>query len=301
MSYEITFLGTSSMVPTKDRNVQSIYLDYKGEGILIDCGEGTQRQMNIKGINRLKVKKVLISHWHGDHVSGLIGFIQTIGNQEGDIELKIFGPRGTKKHMNHLLNSCIFDLSVKLDIQEISAKTKKVIFENDDYIIQAAELDHATPCLGYSFSEKDKRKINMIKAKKLGLTQGPSIGKLQAGNSVTANGKQIFPDDVSTIVKGKKITFILDTTPNKNCYELSQGAEILVSEATYDSTYTEKAIQYKHMTTEQAAIIASKSNVNQLILTHFSQRYKTLHALEKEAKSIFPNTILAYDFMKIKL
>ena len=105
----ITILGTSSMVPTKDRNVQSIYLDYNGEGILFDCGEGTQRQMNIAGINRTKVKKILITHWHGDHVSGLIGLIQTLGNSKYASKLEIYGPKGTKRFMNNLLNSCVFE------------------------------------------------------------------------------------------------------------------------------------------------------------------------------------------------
>ena len=125
MALEITFLGTSSMVPTKDRNVQSIHLEYRGEGILLDCGEGTQRQMNIAGINRTKVKKILITHWHGDHVSGLIGLIQTLGNSKDVSELSIYGPPGTKKSMSHLLETCIFDLTVDLNIVELDLKEKK--------------------------------------------------------------------------------------------------------------------------------------------------------------------------------
>jgi len=301
MSYEITFLGTSSMVPTKDRNVQSIYIDYKGEGILVDCGEGTQRQMNIAGINRLKVKKILISHWHGDHVSGLIGLIQTMGNQETSQKLIIYGPKGTKLHMNHLLNSCIFDLSIKLEINELNIKNKTVIFENKDYMIEAAPLEHSTPCLGYSFMEKDKRRINLPKAKALGLKEGPLLGKLQRGESVKHEGKEIHPDDVSRIVSGKKSTFIMDTALTQNCYELAENSFLIVSEATYDSSLNEKANQYKHMTAEGAAMIASQAKAKKLILTHFSQRYKTLNDLKKEAKEVFPNTEMAFDFMKVKL
>ncbi len=301
MAIEITFLGTSSMVPTKERNVQSIYLEYKGEGILVDCGEGTQRQMNIAGINRLKVKKILISHWHGDHVSGLIGLIQTIGNVAEPGTLTIYGPPGTKKHMGHLLESCIFDLRIKLEIKEIKTEKKAVFFENEDYQLEAAPLDHGVPCLGYAFVEKNKRNINMDKAKKLGLEPGPLLGKLQKGQAVKHDGKTIKPDDVSTIKKGKKIAFIMDTTYCKACIELAENSDVLVSEATYESSKKEKAEEYKHLTTEQVAMMAGQSNAKKLVLTHFSQRYKTLHDLEEEAKRIFPNTVMAYDFMKIKL
>ncbi|MCF7872496.1 ribonuclease Z [Candidatus Woesearchaeota archaeon] len=303
MSYEITFLGTSSMVPTKDRNVQSIYLEYNGEGILIDCGEGTQRQMNIKGINRLKVKKILISHWHGDHVSGLIGLIQTIGNgnREEQSKLTIYGPLGTKKHMEHLLQSCIFDLNLDLEINELNIKQKNVIYENEDYMIEAAPLEHSTPCLGYSFIEKDRRNIQLAKAKKLGLREGPNLGKLQRGHSIKHEGKEITPDMVSTIKKGKKTTFILDTGLTENCYLLAENSDLLICESTLSIKLAEKAELRKHMTAQGAAQIASKAGTKKLILTHFSQRYTTLHDLEEEAKAVFPNTDLAFDFMKVKL
>lgn len=301
MAFEITFLGTASMVPTKERNVQGIYLDYKGEGILVDCGEGSQRQMNIAGINRLKVKKVLISHWHGDHVSGLIGLIQTLGNTEEPGTLTVFGPQGTEQRMHHLLNSCIFDLRIKINIREINLKKKTIVFENEDYFIEAVPLDHSVPCIGYSFSEKDTRKINLEKAKKLGLSEGPSLGKLQKGESVKLKDKIIHPEEVSSIKKGKKVSFIMDTVLTDSCYELAENADLLISEATFESSKAEKADKFKHLTAEQVALIANRSGVKKLILTHFSQRYKSLSDLEDEAKGFFPETVLAYDFLKVKL
>jgi ribonuclease Z len=301
MAIEITFLGTASMVPTKERNVQGIYLDFKGEGILVDCGEGSQRQMNIAGINRLKVKKILISHWHGDHVSGLIGLIQTIGNTEEPGKLTIFGPVGSKERMHHLLNTCIFDLRISIDIQEIDIKKKSVVFQNDDYIIEAAPLDHSVPCLGYTFTEKDTRKINLEKAKKLGIQEGPLLGKIQRGETVTVKHTQISPDEVSTVKKGKKIAFIMDTAITNSCYDLAENADVLISEATFESSKAEKADKFKHLTAEQVALVANKVGVKKLILTHFSQRYKSLSDLEREAKDLFPETTLAYDFLKLKV
>ena len=301
MVLETTILGTSSMVPTKDRNVQSIHLDYNGEGILIDCGEGTQRQMNIAGINRTKIRKILITHWHGDHVSGLIGLIQTIGNSKEISQLSIYGPVGTKKFMNNLLNSCIFDLTVELEILELDFNEKKIFFENENYCLEAAPLNHKIPCLGYSFIEKDRRKINLELAKQKGLVEGPELKNIQNNLPIKVGDVMIMPDDVSTIQKGKKLTLIADTSFNANAQLLAEDSDVLICEATYEKNEEEKANEYFHLTSEQSALIASNAGVKKLILTHFSQRYKDLSDLLDQARTIFPNTELAFDFMKIKL
>jgi ribonuclease Z len=295
-------LGTSCMVPTKERNVQAIYVEYKGEGILFDCGEGTQRQMNIAGINRNKVRKILLTHWHGDHVSGLIGLLQTISNNENPQKVTVFGPKGTNERIAHLLRSVSFeDNRMELEIKELNPSGVETIWQGEDYIIQAAYLDHKIPCLGYGLVEKDKRKINMAKAKKLGLREGPFVGKLQQGHSVTFKGQAIHPDDVSHLEKGKKLSIILDTLPCTNAYELAREADILIAESAYTSEMEEKSLEYKHMTTKQAALIATNANVKKLIITHFSQRYKTAKDLEEEIKTFFPESQAAFDFMKIKL
>ncbi len=301
MSIEITFLGTSSMVPTKDRNVQSIHLSYEGEGILFDCGEGTQRQMNIAGINRLKVKKIFISHWHGDHVSGLIGLIQTIGNTDYPDTLEIYGPEGTKGYMKNILNSCIFDLRINLEVKEFNIKNKKKVYEGKKYYVEAIPLEHGVPCVGYAFVEKDKRRVDMNSLKKYGLKTGPLIGKLQKGMDVEFKSNKISFKDVTHLEKGKKITIIMDTKYTSNCEVLAKDADLLISEATYSSERKDKAEEYNHMTAEQAAFVANNAGVKELILTHFSQRYKVLNELKEEAEEIFPNVKLAFDFMKIKM
>jgi ribonuclease Z len=290
------------MVPTKERNVQAIYIEYKGEGILFDCGEGTQRQMNIAGINRNKIRKILLTHWHGDHVSGLIGLLQTISNNESPQKVVIFGPRETQERIAYLLKSVSFEENrMDLEIKELNPRGVEKIYDGEDYTIQAAYLDHKIPCLGFSLIEKDQRKINMAKAKKLGLREGPLIGKLQAGHSVNFKGQNVHPDDVSHMQKGKKLSIILDTLPCTNAYEIAREADILIAESAYTSEMEEKSLEYKHMTTKQAALIATTANVKKLIITHFSQRYKTNKELEEEIKTFFQNSQAAYDFMKIKL
>lgn len=300
---ELVFLGTGSMVPTKDRNVTAHLIEYKGEFILVDCGEGTQRQMNLAGYQRTKVKKILITHWHGDHVAGLVGLIQTMSAVPEPGTVMLFGPKGTREYMHHVLNSCSFDLRLKLEIQEIAPGRDGVMtfFENDDYMLQAAHLDHSVPCLGYNFVEKDKRRMHIAACTERGLKEGPLMGKLQRGESVVLEGKKIEPDDVSYVKKGKKITFILDTQLNQNCIPLAQNADILVCEATYKEELSEKGADHKHLTTKDAAQIAANADVTKLIITHFSQRYKTTHEILDDAKNYFENVDAAYDFMKVKL
>lgn len=289
------------MVPTKERNVSGIFLSYKTEGILLDCGEGTQRQMNITGIKRTKVTKILISHWHGDHVSGLMGLIQTLGNNDIPPKLEIYGPKGTKEHMKHLMLSSVFEERVNLKVIELDPKGVEKFFENEDFILECAKLKHGAPCLGYSFVEKDKIKINMDALRKLGVKQGKHLQELQKGKSIIYKGKKIDVKKVTHIVKGRKITYIADTLICDNAIDLAKEADVIISEAVYASNLHEKAKKYKHLTAKDAAYIANEANVKKLYLTHFSQRYKNTHEIEEDARTFFDNVICAEDFMKVNL
>ena len=296
---EIIFLGTSSMVPTKERNHTSILVSFKGNHILVDCGEGTQRQLTLAGISASKITKILITHWHGDHVLGLPGLIQTMAAQGYEKVLEIYGPKGTKDRFEHMFRAFEFERDrIKIKITEIK---NGIFFENDEYSLECAELEHGITCLGYSFIEKDRRRIDLSKAKKFGLKEGPLLGKIQNGEIVVFNKKKIKPDDVSYVVEGRKITFVLDTLPSKNAYGLAKDSDILVCEATYESSLEEKGESYYHMTAKQAASIANKANVKKLILTHISARYKDYKKVEEDAKDIFDNVACAYDFMKVRL
>lgn len=299
----ITLLGTSCMVPTKDRNVSGFYLDYKGEGLLFDCGEGTQRQMNIANINRNKVKKILISHWHADHVSGILGLIHTISNNQADITLEIFGPKDTKKRFKSLLDSTPMGKigQVNITIKELDIKKLTKFYENEDYYLEAIPLDHNVPTVAYSFIEKDKRKIAVSKVKKLGIPDGPLLGKLQKGGDIIFKDNKYSSDDLTYIVQGKKITFVMDTSYTENTLKIAKDADVLICEATYLDKHVEKGEKYKHLTVRQAAQIANNANVKKLVMTHFSQRYKNAKEIEEEARDTFSESYAGYDFMKIKL
>lgn len=292
-------MGTACMQPTKERNHSSILLNYKSEGILLDCGEGTQRQLKICGFKPTKVTKILISHWHGDHVFGIPGLLQTIASSEVDRVIDIFGPKGSKKYMEYMFKGFAkVENSHNFKAYEI---TKNKFYECEDYYLEAMRLEHGIPCLGFNFVEKDKRKIKMDIVKKLGIPQGPLLGEIQKGRSIKWKSKTIKADKVSYVVKGRKITYIADSVPCTNAVKLAKGADLLISESSYITEHEEKAEKYKHMTARDAALIANKANVKELVLTHFSQRYKDMSEVEEEAKTVFQNVRLAFDCMKIKL
>jgi len=298
---KLTVLGTGSMVPTKDRNVTGIYFEHKGEGMLLDCGEGTQRQMSIAGLNRVKVKKVLITHWHGDHVSGLVGLIQTIGHGAENPTLEIFGPRGSKIVMGHLMKSCIFYNKVNIIIHEIDSRTVKTVAETQDYKIEAVNLQHSVPVLGYNFVLKDKYNINLKKAEKAGIKPGPKMGELQKEGKIIINKKTVKIETVGKLKKGNKISFIFDTRICKGCIDLAKNADLLISESSFEQQHAEKAAAVKHLSTKDAAEIAKKAKAKKLLITHFSQRYKNTKNLKKEITDLFPNSIVAKDFMEVNV
>ncbi|MBS3135388.1 ribonuclease Z [Candidatus Woesearchaeota archaeon] len=295
---EVVFLGTSSMVPTKERNQTGLLISYGSCGILVDCGEGTQRQLKLANISITKIDKILITHWHSDHVLGLPGLIQSLGASEYGKTLEIYGPEGTKSHIEYMFKAFVFDRRINMKITEIG---QSKFFDGRDFYLESYLLEHGITTLGYNFVEKDKRKVVMSKIDKFGLPSGPLVGDLQNGKDIVFKGKKIRSDEVTNSVAGKKISIISDTLLCKNCYEMSKNADLLISESTYSSNLEEKSESYNHMTSKQAALIASKSDVKKLILTHFSARYKSTLELNEDARNYFENTECAFDLMRIKL
>ncbi len=294
---EITFLGTGSMLPTRERNGTAMLLTYRDQGLLFDCGEGTQRQLRIANIPATKITKILVSHWHGDHVFGLPGLLLTLGASHYQGTLEMFGPKKSKQRFADLRKPFVAQNILPITLKEVN---KGIFYENDFFKLEALALEHSTTVLGYSFIEQDKFHINVPYAKKMGLLNNPLLSDLQKGKDVTWQGKKIKVKDATTRSPGKKITFITDTRYCANAVKLAKNADVLICEATFMHDLKEKAKQFAHLTTKQAAMLAKKANVKQLIITHFSQRYKDIKAMEAEAKAVFPNTVAAYDFLVYK-
>lgn len=296
---EITFLGTSSAVPSKLRNQSSIALKAFGEVFLFDCGEGTQRQLLNAKISPMKINQIFITHLHGDHILGLAGLIQSMGFRGRKNPLHIYGPIGIEKMKKAMLSFGYFIIEFPIIIHEIK---NGIIVENSAYFIECIKTQHNIENFSYSFCEKKKPRFLREKAIELGVEIGPDFGKLHNGFEVEVGDKIIKPEQVlGEDRKGVKFIYSGDTKPCEAMVKLSKDANLLIHESTYKAEDEEKALKNAHSTSKQAATIAKKSNVDKLILTHVSTRYLETNDLKEEAIEIFKNTELAFDFMTIKL
>jgi ribonuclease Z len=295
---EILMLGTSSMVPTKDRNHSATLIYHEKDSLLFDCGEGTQRQMKIAGVDINRIARIFITHWHGDHVLGLPGLVQTMCGQAYDKTLHIYGPKGTKRHFSYMLKAFEFDLRFEIQIHEA---TKGIIYKSDEYNVECLPMKHSVPTIGFALVENPKRKMNLEFMRKMNIPKGHLWSRLQNGQDAVFDGKKITSKEATVLIPGKKVAYIVDTGYCTNAVKLAENADLLIIEATYISEKEEKAEAYEHLTAKQAALIANNANAKKLLLTHFSQRYKTTHDIEEEAKTYFANTTCAYDFMKVRV
>ncbi|MFA5723676.1 MAG: ribonuclease Z [Candidatus Pacearchaeota archaeon] len=301
MKIPITFLGTSSAVPTETRNHIAMLLDYKNEHILIDCGEGTQRQFRKAHINPGTITRLLITHFHGDHVFGLPGLFHTLSLNNYSKTLYVYGPKGTKKFIADIFKTFIQSKKIKYEVQEVSGKFLKT----KDFDLTALALDHDAPCNGYLFEEKDKLRIDKEKLKKLHVSQkNPELAKLTLGKNIKINKKTINYKTLTYKQKGKKIGIILDTRLCNNAKKLA-NSDLAIIESTFlesSPNGKELAREYKHLTAKQAAELAKKGKAKQLVLTHISQRYEHKeNLLLEEAKSVFKDTIIAQDLLKVEI
>ncbi len=290
---KLIFLGTSDGIPTKKRNHSAIILNYDEETILVDCGEGTQRQLRIAGQNPFKITKILLTHLHADHTLGLAGLLATLSLGSYNKTLKIYGPKGTKNFLKKLFELFEFKPNFNLEVEEVHKK----FFENEKFYLESEKMEHNIPCNAYSFVLKNKRRIDKEKLKKLKIPSSPLLKKLKEGKNIKFSGKSIKYKELTYLEPEKKISFILDTKINKKTYKISKNSDILICESTFEKNLEEKAKEHFHLTTKQAGEIAKKSNCKKLILTHLSGRYENdEEKMLIEAKKYFKNTILAHDF-----
>ena len=298
---EITFLGTSSAVHSKERNHPSIALKAFGEVFLFDCGEGTQRQMIFTNVSPMKIDKIFITHYHGDHILGLPGLLQSLSLNGREKELTIYGPRGLDR-----LESAIYALgycAIDFPIAFVEIDTGTVI-ETDEYVIEAQLVRHNVPNLAYSIEEKKKPRFLREKAIELGVPVGPAFGRLHNGEEVEINGKIIKPEQVlGEPRKGIKITYSGDTRPCEEMIQFAKDSTLLIHESTFTKEDYNNAEEHFHSTSADAAMAARQSNSKELILTHISTRYGEEYAkiMLNEAREVFENTRLAEDLMEIKL
>lgn len=289
---KITFLGTADSIPSAMRNPTSVLLNYNKENILIDCGEGTQRQFRKAKLNPCKVTRILISHWHGDHVLGIPGLLQTLALSGYKKTLFIYGPKGTKSFMKSLLNTFVFRGRYPIKVEEVNGK----FFEIEDFYLETKKMTHGIPCNAYSFIKKGQMRIDKKKLKKSKLPSGPLLQKLKQGKNIVYRGKKYLAKNLTLREGDKKISFVFDTSMNKDIAQFVKNSDLLICESTFSSELEKRAKEYKHLTAKQAAEISKKSKSKKLILTHISQRYdKNLKKILNDARKIFKNSFLVKD------
>ena len=297
----IIFLGTGGSWPTIKRNVTSTAIKRGGEVILFDCGEGTQRQFQKSRLSYMQILKIFITHFHGDHFLGLPGLIQTMQLNDRDIPLHIYGPKGITKLVNQLLSLGYFKPNYKIISHELEEGD---VIDFNEYLIKVLNVKHGVPTIAYALEEKMRPgKFDKSKAIKLDIPEGPLFSKLQRGEIITLkDGRKITPDMVlGSPRKGRKITISGDTVPIDKMISFAKDADVLIHEATFDSTLEDISTEYGHSTASQAAEIAKKANVDKLFLTHISPRYLNNNIFEDEARKIFINTIVPKDFQEIEI
>jgi ribonuclease Z len=290
---KITFLGTGSAIPTAKRNHPAVLLQYNGENLLFDCGEGTQRQFRVAKLNPCKINKIFLSHWHGDHVLGLPGLLQTLGLNGYNNELKIYGPQGSKRKFQEMVAPHLAAIKFEISIFELE---KGVVLKEKDFMVEAVDIAHGCKGLNYSFIIRGRKRLDVAKVKKLGDIRGPVMGELAAGKKVKIHGKIVDGSKMVYEEPERKVSLIFDTKYKKSLEKFVCGSDLLISEATYFDD-VELATEHYHMTAMQAVELAKKSKSKKLLLFHFSQRLEAImREVDKAVKKAFKESVLCRDF-----
>ena len=309
---QVTFLGTSSGVPTRARNVSAVALrlPQRSEMWLFDCGEGTQHQFLRSDLRLSQLRRVFITHMHGDHVFGLPGLLASLGlagNSNAGIDL--YGPDPLESFLKGALANSSTRIGYPLQVHRVRPAEEQgsVVFEDADLIVRCTPLTHRVPAYAYRVEQKPLAgRFDIDQARALEIPPGPVYAQLKRGETVTlADGRTI---DGTTLCgperPGVSVVYCTDTVFSEAAVELARGADLLIHESTFAHAESEMAFQKQHSTSTMAAQTAAEAGVGQLVLTHLSPRYVpgnsvTPNDLLQEAQAIFANTVLAKDFLSL--
>jgi ribonuclease Z len=297
MDLSVLFLGTAGSMPTVQRAPASLLLRRGADRLLVDCGEGTQRQL-LRSIGLPDVEHVLLTHFHADHFLGLPGMMKTFALRGREAPLRVYGPRGLRVLMSDLRR--IYG-KLTYDVRLVELAPNDAV-ELDGYRVGAFAVAHRTEALGYALVEDDRPgRFDPARATALGVEPGPRFGLLQRGEAISVGGRTVRPEEVMGVPRpGRKLVFTGDTEPCDSTVAIAHGAELLVHDGTFAEEETERARQTGHSTARQAAEVARAASVSMLALTHLSSRYFA-PVIEKEAREIFEPSVVPRDFDVIEV
>jgi len=291
----LTFLGTAGSWPTKERSASAIALDTEKELLLLDCGEGTQRQFFQSSASFMRVRRIFLTHFHGDHFLGLPGLIQSMSLNHRTEPLDIYGPPDAEEMVGRALRMGYFTLRFPVTVHPLAPGST---VELDGYTVSAAAAIHPVPSLAYRVEEGPKRgRFDGEKARSMGI-HGRDFATLEAGDPVRVGSNVVHPSDVMGPSRpGRSVVYSGDTAPSEEVRRLAYRATVLIHEATVAQDLEADANQWGHSSARQAAELASAAEVSTLFLTHFSARYKELEPLESEARILYPGSLVARDLL----
>tara|TARA_B100000787_G_scaffold162672_1_gene143662 strand:- start:64491 stop:65405 length:915 start_codon:yes stop_codon:yes gene_type:complete len=296
MSLELTILGCHSATPRVNAHPTAQYLEINSRHFLIDCGEGTQRQMRKYKVGFSKINHIFISHLHGDHFFGLIGLISTLGILNREKELHIYGPKGIKEIITLQIKYSKSHVKYELIYHELNSTKSELIFEDKKVEVHTVPLHHRVYTNGFLFKEKQKpRKLNMVEVKKVTEIEKCDYNNLKDGKDFLLTSGKTLQNSTLTLDPEKSLSYAYcsDTSYKPDIIEIIKGSDLLYHESTFLSDKEDLAIKTRHSTAKQAAIIAMKAEVKKLILGHYSSRYKDTSLFKKEAEEVFNSVELA--------
>ncbi len=294
MDLEVWFLGTGGSIPSPGRGLPSIAIRRRGELLIFDIGEGTQKQIIKLGLGFPSKMRIFITHLHGDHIFGLPGLLQTLSMLHREHPLQVYGPRGTREFLDPLLATGLVKATFPVLLREVVGGE---VLDFGEYEIRTALGKHSVANIAYALVEKPRPgKFYPEKARELGVPEGPLWSKLQRGESVEVGGRVVHPQQVlGPPRRGRKVVYSGDTAKCSSVVELARGADLLIHEATFSKSLTERAERDLHSTSVWAAEVAKEAGAKLLALVHISPRYADPKVLEQEAREIFSNTFIPND------